>query len=89
MPLGVAPEGAITSDLPECIALPVGNGWRNVVEDEASEGIKQGIDIQKEGFCVIIKKNGKIGQRTRGIFLDRMVGDVSARSEAGMDVKNI
>lgn len=53
MPSGVAPENAGTGDLPECVALPVGNNWRTVVEDEAAEAVKQGVDIVNEGFCII------------------------------------
>lgn len=98
MPQGVAParprmlddttaEGAF----PSCVALPVavGNNWKNVIDEEAAEAVKQGVDIEKEGFCVVVKKNGRVGQRTRGIFLDNMVGNVAARREAGMDVSNI
>jgi len=40
-------------------------------------------------LCVILKKNGRVGQRTRGIFLERMVGEVEGRRQAGMDVTNI
>jgi len=89
MPSGVAPENVGTGDLPECVALPVGNNWRTLVEDEAAEAVRQGVDIANEGFCIILKKNGRVGQRTKGIFLDRMVSDVTARSDLGMDIKNI
>lgn len=92
MPQGVAPQMDVSEgDWPSYVALPVtvGNNWKNVVDDEAAEAVKQGVDIEKEGFCVIVKKNGRIGQRTRGIFLDNMVGAVEARREAGMDVSNI
>jgi hypothetical protein len=86
MPSGLAP---VVGDLPDCVALPVGAGWIAVVADEAEEAKKQGIDVEKEGCCVILKKNGRVGQRTKGIFLSRMVGDVSQRREMGMDVKNL
>jgi hypothetical protein len=92
MPQGVAPRmDDIEGDVPIYVALPVtvGNNWKNVIDEEAAEAVKQGVDIEKEGFCVVVKKNGKVGQRTRGIFLDNMVGNVSARREAGMDVSNI
>lgn len=76
MPQGVAPDvGGM--DMPSCIALPVGNNWKFVVDDEAEEAVNQGVDIEKEGFCVILKKNGRVGQRTRGVFLERMVGEVT------------
>jgi hypothetical protein len=88
MPQGVAPELS-GIEVPSCIALPVGNNWKYVVDDEAEEAVNQGVDIEKEGFCVILKKNGRVGQRTRGVFLDRMVGEVTERREFGLDVKNI
>jgi len=90
MPQGKAPA-VQESDLPRCVAVPVvvADNWRNVINDEASEAIKQGVDIEKEGFCVIVKKNGRVGQRTKGIFLNNLVGNVVARREAGMDVTNI
>jgi hypothetical protein len=75
--------------LSECIALPVGSGWSMVVDDEVRQAIEQGIDVDKEGLCVILKKNGRVGQRTRGIFLANMVGDITRRRDAGMDVVNI
>ena len=75
MPQGVAPEVS-GMDMPSCIALPVGNNWKFVVDDEAEEAVNQGVDIEKEGFCVILKKNGRVGQRTRGVFIERMVGEV-------------
>jgi hypothetical protein len=75
--------------LSECIALPVGSGWSVVVDDEVRQATEQGIDVDKEGLCVILKKNGRVGQRTRGIFLANMVGDVTRRRDAGMDVVNI
>jgi hypothetical protein len=88
MPQGIAPDVS-GIDVPSCIALPVGNNWKFVVDDEAEEAVNQGVDIEKEGFCVILKKNGRVGQRTRGVFLDRMVGEVNDRRDFGLDVKNI
>jgi len=88
MPQGLAPD-VNAEELPDCVALPVGSNWKTVVDDEASEAVKQGVNIEKEGFCVILKKNGRVGQRTKGIFLNTMVGEVTARRESGMDVKNI
>ena len=92
MPDGVAPseaEAAAVENLPDCVALPVGRGWKEMVNDEAAEAVKQGIDLTSEGICVILKKNGRVGQRTRGIFLDKMVGEVTERRDMGMDIKNI
>lgn len=73
----------------DCVALPVGNAWRAVVEDEVAEAVRQGVNVEEEGICVILKKNGRVGQRTKGIFLDRMVGEVQDRQRRGMDVSNI
>jgi hypothetical protein len=88
MPRGVAPEHDV---LPACVATPVsaGNNWKQYIEDEAAEAIKQGVDIEKEGICIILKKNGRVGQRTKGIFLGNLLGNVVARREAGMDTTNI
>jgi Low psii accumulation1 / Rep27 len=73
----------------ECVALPVGNSWSVVIDDEVRQAIEQGIDVDQEGLCVILKKNGRVGQRTRGIFLNNLVGEVTRRRDAGMDVVNI
>ena len=93
MPQGIAPQGSIeeTNDLPSCVAAPVsvGNNWKRFVTEESMEAVEQGVDVEKDGFCVILKKNGRVGQRTRGIFLNNLVGNVVARKEAGMDVTNI
>jgi hypothetical protein len=92
MPAGVAPyTSSETATVPTNIALPVnaGNNWKRLMSEEAEEAKSQGVDIESEGFCVILKKNGRVGQRTRGIFLNNLVGNVVARKEAGMDVKNI
>lgn len=80
----------LSFDLPDCIAVPTGGTpWRSMVEDEMSEATNQGIDVKTERFSIILKKNGRIGQRARGIFLRNMVADVSARASMGMDVTNI
>jgi Low psii accumulation1 / Rep27 len=94
------PNGMLTQltdinidNLPECIALPVSGtsagSWKVVIDDELREATNQGIDAFEEGFCVILKKNGRVGQRTRGIYLKNMVGEVTQRRDAGMDVVNI
>ena len=75
--------------LPASVALPVGNNWRTLVDQEAQEALKQDVNVEQDGFCVILKKNGRIGQRTKGIFLQNMVADVLERSAMGMDIKNI
>jgi len=89
-PQGTAPLG-LDVDLLEqdCVALPAGGNWKAVINDEASEAVRQGVDITGEGFCIVLKKNGRVGQRTKGIYLDRMVGEVNERRAAGMDVSNI
>jgi hypothetical protein len=87
LPQATAPS--LQDELPECIALPVGDGWKSVIYDEISEARKQGVDVEKEGISIILKKNGRVGQRTKGVFLTNMVGEVVARRESGMDVSNI
>lgn len=88
MPSVTAPDS--TEDLPSCVALPTGNAaWKAVLKDESQQALEQNVDIETEGLCVILKKNGRVGQRTRGIFLERMVGEVEGRRQAGMDVTNI
>jgi hypothetical protein len=97
MPQGVAPTFADNEEdskkgVAKSIAYPVvvgNNNWKTIMEDEAKEAIKQGVDIEKDGFVVVLKKNGRVGQRTKGIFLDNLVGNVEARRLAGMDVTNI
>ena len=89
LPQGLAPDSLDASQLPECLALPVGNSWKSIVQDEAEQAKLQGVDVPEEGFCIILKKNGKIGQRTKGINLSRMAGEVEERKEMGLDVTNI
>jgi len=90
MPLGIAPLGVDQKLLSEkCIALPAGGSWGSIIGDEAKEAIEQGVDVDNDGICIVLKKNGKVGQRTKGIFLAKMCGEVVKREEAGMDVKNI
>lgn len=86
LPQATAPKA---DALPECVALPVGNSWKLVMDIETEEAKKQGVDVEKDGYCVILKKNGRVGQRTKGIFLDNMVGEVTERRKMGMDVTNI
>jgi hypothetical protein len=91
-PRGTAPIIDSTGTPPtNNVAFPVtvGNNWKSLIDDEAKEALSQGVNIEEEGFCIIIKKNGRVGQRTKGINLDKMVGNVIARKEAGMDIKNI
>ena len=92
MPQGVAPSLVDEDLLPnKSVALPVvvGNNWKSIIDEEASEAVQQGVNIEEEGFCVVLKKNGRVGQRTRGIFLENLLSNVVKRREAGMDVTNI
>lgn len=87
-PEGRAPDQA--ENVLSCVAFPVGEAkWRSFLTEEAKEAIAQGVDIEKEGFCIVLKKNGRVGQRTRGVFLNQMVGEVTKRRDMGFDVKNI
>jgi Low psii accumulation1 / Rep27 len=85
----VSPPDFDISKLPECVAYPVGSSWKYVIDDEVNEAVRQGIDVTNDGLCIILKKNGRVGQRTKGVYLQNMVSEVGARSEAGMDIKNI
>ena len=89
LPQAIAPALSDISKMPECVALPVGGNWKVVIDDETKEARKQGVDVETEGISIILKKNGRVGQRTKGVFLDKMVGEVVERRESGMDVKNI
>ena len=90
IPEGTAPAG-IDDELleKECIAIPNGRGWKSFIAEEVEEASKQGLEVSTKGFALILKKNGKVGQRTSGINLGRMVGEVVDRQEMGMDVTNI
>jgi hypothetical protein len=88
LPSGAAPTVDMEG-LPDCVALPVGNNWRDLVENEADEAQQQGVNPLEDGISIIVKKNGKVGQRTKGVFLGRMVGDVTGRREMGLDVSSI
>jgi hypothetical protein len=79
-------EGTV---LPECVVLPVGRGWSELLNDETFEARKQGVDVETEGICIVLKKNGWVRQQTKGIFLRNMVVDVEACRKLGLDVKNI
>ena len=94
IPYMLGPSGSLTVDednLPDCVALPTpGNtSWKSVMDEEVAEATSQGIDAQTDGVCIILKKNGRIGQRTKGINLSNMVAEVSGRAAMGMDVTNI
>ena len=84
-------ESSSTSTTPKSLALPVlvGEGWKEFIKEEVEEANSQGVDVQSDGLCIILKKNGRVGQRTKGINLESLVGNVVSRREAGMDVTNI
>ena len=89
----IDPVAGIETPAPKSLALPVvvgdGGGWKDFIEEEVTEAKRQGVDVQEEGLCVILKKNGRVGQRTKGISLSNLIGNVVSRREAGMDVTNI
>ena len=89
LPDGSAPEITTGTTLPISVALPTGPNWRAVVTEEVAEAKTQGVDVESEGIAIILKKNGRVGQRTKGIFLGNLIGDVVQRQQAGLDVKNI
>jgi hypothetical protein len=88
-PQATAPVVGDNYTISDSLALPVGEGWKAVIDDETSEARVQGVDVGSEGISIILKKNGRVGQRTKGIYLGNMVGEVVARRESGMDVSNI
>ena len=61
----------------------------SVLTDEAEQAKAQGIYVDNEGVCIVLKKNGRVGTRTRGIFLENIVDDVLNRQGMGLDVTNI
>lgn len=89
LPQGIAPVYDENVPLPECVALPIGPNWKSVVDDETDEARRQGVDVEAEGIAIVLKKNGRVGQRTKGVFLGQFVGEVENRRAFGLDVKNI
>ncbi|CAM9879278.1 unnamed protein product [Ectocarpus fasciculatus] len=73
------------------VALPVAlNRWQEYIDSEVETALSQGIDPVKEGFSLVLKKNGRIGARSKGCPpWGTLVGDVVRRKEAGMDTTNI
>lgn len=65
------------------------NTWEKVLTKEMQDASDQGVDVLNDGICIILKKNGRVGQRTKGISLRKMVGEVQDRKEMGLDTKNI
>jgi hypothetical protein len=88
-PQAIAPEVDGDYKIPESVAFPAGEGWKAVIDDETSEARNQGVTVESDGISIILKKNGRVGQRTKGVYLGNMVGEVEARRESGMDVSNI
>lgn len=57
---------------------------------QVETALSQGIDPINEGFSLVVKKNGRIGARSKGCPpWGTLVGDVERRKEAGMDTSNI
>lgn len=73
------------------IALPVMlNQWQEWVSEEVLTAQGQGFDVLNDGFAVILKKNGRVGTRSRGCPpWNVLVGDVQARIDNNMDTTNI
>jgi|NOAtaT_6_FD_contig_21_11675576_length_1183_multi_20_in_0_out_0_1 hypothetical protein len=90
VPQGTAPLGLDKELLEQkWLALPCGGNWKAVLDDEVTQASSQGIDLDTDGFTIVMKKNGKVGQRTRGINLKRLCGEVMDRKELGLDVTNV
>ncbi|KAG5192630.1 hypothetical protein JKP88DRAFT_271111 [Tribonema minus] len=73
------------------VALPVMlNSWQEWVDTEVATATGQGFDVLRDGFAVILKKNGRVGTRSKGCPpWNVLVGDVQARVAANMDTTNI
>lgn len=78
------------------IALPAPGSeaeWRRyLAEEEAPRAA--GIDLSADALCVVLKKNGRVGQRAlvntpEGVPWRALLADVQRRRAAGMDVMNI
>lgn len=64
---------------------------RHAVDDvQVETAVSQGINPIEDGFSLILKKNGRIGARSKGCPpWGTIVEDVERRKEAGMDISNI
>jgi len=64
--------------------------WQDYLAAEAAAARKQGIDPVQQGISVVLKLNGRVGQRAFGKpAWERLVGDVERRRRRGLDVTNI
>lgn len=64
--------------------------WQEYLATEAAAARKQGLDPVKQGISVVLKLNGRVGQRAFGQpAWERLVGDVERRRRRGLDVTNI
>eukprot|EP00904_Undaria_pinnatifida_P009430 jgi/Undpi1/5617/HiC_scaffold_2.g00892.m1 len=73
------------------VGLPVAlNRWQEYIDSEVETAVSQGIDPVKDGFSLVLKKNGRIGARSKGCPpWGTLVGDVERRKASGMDTTNI
>lgn len=57
---------------------------------QVETAVSQGMDPISDGFSLVLKKNGRIGARSKGCPpWGTLVGDVERRAAAGMDTTNI
>ena len=89
LPQAKPPSVGDDYQMPKCVAFPFGEGWKAMIDNEIRDAVNQGVDAEVEGISIILKKNGRVGQRTKGVYLRNMVGEVEARRGSGMDVHNI
>eukprot|EP00667_Euglena_gracilis_P014437 EG_transcript_14950 len=90
LPLGTDPiiERPLLSG--EHVAVPAGGDWAGVIRPECDRAREQGLDPTRQGFTLVVKKNGQVGQRIAGLPpLARLAEDVEGRRARGMDVDNI
>lgn len=72
------------------MAVPVSGDWASVIGVEVDRAVEQGFDAESKGFTIVIKKNGRIGQRITGLPpYGRLIGEVEERMAKGLDVENI
>lgn len=70
--------------------LPIHPHHTLAVPSQVETALSQGIDPLKEGFSLVLKKNGRIGARSKGCPpWGTLVSDVKNRELRGLDTKNI
>ena len=74
------------------VALPQseGDAWTSALAPELEQAAKQDATILDRGLTIVLKKNGRVGNRRLGTPDWRaLISDVEGRRAAGLDVVNI